>query len=70
VEFPKHIARYDPRRVLAECNLKRELLRVHGAEGECSYHQPDGSTVGIEIDCWLLPLIARAYGQEWDTTTA
>jgi hypothetical protein len=26
--------------------------------------------VGIEIDCWLLPLIARAYGQEWDTTTA
>lgn len=57
----RHIARWEPARVLAECAAKRAIIEIHrfdeGGSDPCDAHDPDFRSV----DCDTLLLLAAPY---------
>jgi hypothetical protein len=64
-----HIARWDPARVLAECEAKRRIVELHGCYHSCRSSDYAG-------DCPTMDLVALPYAshpeyrEEWRATEA
>lgn len=63
-----HIVRWDPARVLAECEAKRRIVEEHGAKGELHrYCQTCGGTdYPVDWPCDTLRLLALPYASHPD----
>lgn len=61
----EHIARWDPARVLAECNAKRRIIEAHSGEHYCPMPVVTGEHgqlwTELEGPCWTLRLLSEPY---------
>lgn len=56
-----HVARWNPARVLAECESKRALIKRHSEEHECPVGETAGGWWDDEWPCDVLRLLALPY---------